>query len=337
MIQAGILGVTGYTGLEVLRLLSQHPQVNVCFATARGDAGKKLADLYPSAKDIVLQRAEDVRLGSADVLFLCLPHSAAQEWTQRGLHADCVVIDLSADHRLRDAAAYEQWYGGVHNYPSALQEAVYGLTELRREAIRTARLIGNPGCYPTSILLGVAPLLSAGLLEGSTVIADSKSGASGAGRAPSVGMLFTEVNENLRPYNIGHVHRHVAEMEQELSSMGNGRAPRGIIFSPHLLPVSRGIVSTIYVPFPQSVDVRSLYERAYADEPFVKVLPSGRTATLAHSVHTNRCVISLHEVPARETLIVVSSIDNLLKGAAGQAVQNMNVRFGFAESMGLVA
>ncbi|NDD26722.1 MAG: N-acetyl-gamma-glutamyl-phosphate reductase [Proteobacteria bacterium] len=338
MIRAGVMGATGYTGLEVIRLLSRHPQAQVVFATARSQAGLRLPDVHPGAPDMALSDAADVRLADADVIFLCLPHGATQTAARSALDAGCVVIDLSADHRLHDPATYARWYGSAHAHPDLLGEAVYGLTEMRREAIREARLIGNPGCYPTSILLGLAPLLQSGLLSGATVIADSKSGASGAGRTPSVPLLFTEVNENARPYNVGHVHRHVAEIEQELSALADGPPPTGIVFSPHLLPVNRGIISTLYVPLSDGgadASVRSLYTERYAREPFVHVLPEGQTASLAHAVRTNRDVISLHPVPERGMLIVVSVIDNLLKGAAGQAVQNMNVRFGLDETAGL--
>nr|WP_290670035.1 N-acetyl-gamma-glutamyl-phosphate reductase [Ardenticatena sp.] len=339
MIRAGVLGATGYTGFELLRWLAHHPHVDITFATARSDAGKPLSALYPTDLNLVLQAVDDVSLADADVLFLCLPHGAAQEWAQRGLDAGAVVIDLSADHRLHDADAYARWYGSAHTAPHLLGEAVYGLTEWRRDALRQAQLIANPGCYPTSILLAVAPLLQAGLLDGAPIIADSKSGVSGAGRSPKLGSLFVEVNENLKPYNIGHVHRHVAEIEQELNALAGDHAPRGIIFSPHLLPVSRGILSTIYVPWPRGLsadDVRALYADTYAGEPFIWLLPEGATATLAHTVRTNRCAISLHPVPEHDQLIIVSTIDNLVKGAAGQAIQNMNVRFGFDERAGLM-
>lgn len=336
--RAGVLGATGYTGLEVVRLLARHPDVELIFATARSDAGRRLCDLYPVPLDLMLGNVEQVDLAEADVVFLCLPHGESQEYARRGADAGAVVIDLSADHRLSDPERYRAWYGLEHRYPEALAGAVYGLTEWRRDAVRDASLIANPGCYPTSILLALGPLLAAGLLDGATVIADSKSGVSGAGRSPRVDSLFVEVNENLRPYNVGTAHRHVAEIEQELALLGGARAPAGIVFSPHLLPVSRGILSTIYVPYPAGHSeeaVRALYEEAYAREPFVWLLPDGQTASLAHVVHTNRCAISLHPVTGRDTLVMVSTIDNLVKGAAGQAVQNMNVRFGLTETAGL--
>lgn len=338
MIRAGVLGATGYTGLELIRILTSHPDVTVSFATARSQAGQPLSNIHPAAPPIMLAAPNAVDLSSVDVLFLCLPHGAAQEAASAGLDAGAVVIDLSADHRLHDPARYREWYGAEHAHPNLLGEAVYGLTEHRREALRKARLIGNPGCYPTSILLPLAPLLAAGLLDGATVIADSKSGTSGAGRAPAVAQLFAEVNENLRPYNVGRAHRHVSEIEQELAVLAGPHPPRGIIFSPHLIPVTRGIISTIYIPIADSSrnhEINDLLHRAYAAEPFVRVLPEDQTATLTHVVHTNRCAISLHPVPERDTLIMVSAIDNLLKGSAGQAVQNMNVRFGLPETAGL--
>jgi N-acetyl-gamma-glutamyl-phosphate reductase len=253
------------------------------------------------------------------------------------------VVDLSADFRLHDPAVYQRWYGIAHTEPALLAQAVYGLPELHRAAIAPADLVANPGCYPTSVILGLAPLARAGWLHGQ-VIADSKSGVSGAGRKPKLNNSFVEANENLSPYSIGYSHRHIAEMEQELSAarrtMDDAGQDMRIVFSPHLLPVSRGILSTIYVSLPNGVDqaaVRAAYAEAYAHEPFVHLLPTGQVATLHHTVHSNRCAIGLTFVPDSATLIVTSTIDNLLKGASGQAVQNMNVMFGLAETMGLDA
>jgi N-acetyl-gamma-glutamyl-phosphate reductase len=244
---------------------------------------------------------------------------------------------------LHDPAVYQRWYGIAHTEPALLAQAVYGLPELHRAAIAPADLVANPGCYPTSVILGLAPLARAGWLHGQ-VIADSKSGVSGAGRKPKLNNSFVEANENLSPYSIGYSHRHIAEMEQELSAarrtMDDAGQDMRIVFSPHLLPVSRGILSTIYVSLPNSVDqaaVRAAYAEAYAHEPFVHLLPAGQVATLHHTVHSNRCAIGLTFVPDSATLIVTSTIDNLLKGASGQAVQNMNVMFGLAETMGLDA
>ncbi|HBY96338.1 MAG: N-acetyl-gamma-glutamyl-phosphate reductase [Ardenticatenaceae bacterium] len=337
MIRAGVLGATGYTGFETIKILARHPAIELAFATARSDAGKHLGDLFATPLDLLLRPVEEVDLGAADLLFLCLPHGAAQEYAAAGLEAGCRVVDLSADFRLHDPADFQRWYKEEHRRPALLAEAVYGLTEWRRAEVRRARLVANPGCYPTSILLALAPLLQAGLLGDGPIIADSKSGVSGAGRAAKVGSLFAEVSENFKPYNIGHGHRHIAEIEQEMSRLSRG-ATRRLIFSPHLLPVIRGILSTVYVPLPDGwneAQLWALYAEAYADEPFIWLLPAGQTASLAHTVNTNRCAISLHPVPELNQLIIVSSLDNLVKGAAGQAVQNCNVMFGLEETLGL--
>lgn len=338
MIKAGIIGASGYTGFETIKLLHRHPQVELSFITARTDAGKPLSAAYPTPLDIKFQRVEEVNIGGVDVLFLAVPHGTAAEVAADALKTGVRVIDLSADFRLRSAENYAIWYNHTHPTPHLLDRAVYGLTEWAREAVKQTQLVANPGCYPTSILLAVAPLLKAGVLHHATLIADSKSGVSGAGRSAKVGSLFAEVSDNLKPYGIGHSHRHVAEIEQELTALAGDHAPRGIVFSPHLLPVTRGILSTIYVPMPDhwnAAQLRGLYQDCYRGEPFVWLLPEGDTATLAHTVNTNRCAISLHPVPERGQLIIVSTIDNLIKGAAGQAVQNMNVMFGMEETRGL--
>jgi len=338
VIKAGIIGASGYTGFETIKWLVRHPEVELSFITARTDAGKPLSAVYPTPLDIQFQRVEDVAIGAVDVVFLAVPHGTAAEVAADALKAGTRVIDLSADFRLHSAENYAKWYHHTHPTPHLLDRAVYGLTEWARDAVKTTQLVANPGCYPTSILLAVAPLLKAGLLDKATIIADSKSGVSGAGRAAKVGSLFAEVSENFKPYSIGHSHRHVAEIEQELYTLAGDHAPRGIVFSPHLLPVTRGILSTIYVPLPDNwntAQLRGLYHDRYRGEPFVWLLPEGDTATLAHTVNTNRCAISLHPVPEVGQLIIVSTIDNLVKGAAGQAVQNMNVMFGVPETMGL--
>ncbi|MCB0077307.1 MAG: N-acetyl-gamma-glutamyl-phosphate reductase [Anaerolineales bacterium] len=340
MIRTAIIGATGYTGFELLGLLSRHPHVTLDYVTSRADAGRPIGALYPTRQPMVLSDVEALPLDEIDLLFVALPHAAAAPFVARGLTAGCRVIDLSADFRLRDAASYRQWYGADHPAPALLAEAVYGLTEWARPALGDCRLVANPGCYPTSILLALAPLLAAGRLADATIIADSKSGTSGAGRAPKVATLFAEVSDNLTPYAIGHAHRHSAEVEQEMAALGGDAAPRGLLFSPHLLPVTRGILSTLYLPWRDALSeaaLRDLYANHYTKEPFIWLLPAGETATLAHSVGTNRCTISLHPVPERGHLIIVSTLDNLLKGAAGQAVQNMNVMFGWDERAGLTA
>ncbi len=335
MIRVGILGASGYTGIELVRLFSRHPHVQITFVTSDSSVGKRLSDIFPCAFDLPLIAHEAAPLDQIDVAFLALPHGASADYAKRALDAGVRVIDLSADFRLHDPTLYEKWYGLKHHAPDLIPNAVYGLPELHRSEIPPSRLIANPGCYPTSVILGLAPILRAGAVEG-TVIVDSKSGVSGAGRKPSLTTSFVEVNENLAPYNIGRVHRHLSEMEQELQALD----PRAcLIFSPHLLPVSRGILSTMYVPLNGNWNeqaLRDLYTEAYRAEPFVRVLPAGQIATLAHSVFTNLCTLSIHPVPEAGQVIICSSIDNLIKGASGQAVQNMNLQFGLDEKLGLV-
>jgi N-acetyl-gamma-glutamyl-phosphate reductase len=336
MMRVGIYGATGYTGFELIRWLRRHPQAEIVFATSRSYAGQRLQDAFPTTDELPLVDATDADPASCDVAFLCLPHgpttiAAAQEILAAGAR----VIDLSNDFRLRDPRVYATWFKHPHSAPDLLAEAVYGLPELYRAQIAQARLVANPGCYPTSVLLGLLPLAAAGLLDGQ-VIVDAKSGVSGAGRSLSLKTHFAETNENFAPYNIGHTHRHIAEMEQELAAAG---APVHVIFSPHLLPVNRGILATIYVRLPQDIDpasVRALYTERYADEPFVRVLPPGQLPTLSHTVHTNLCVIGVQQVDDRGNWIITSSEDNLVKGASGQAIQNMNSMFGLPETTGLL-
>lgn len=334
MIQAGIFGVTGYTGYELVRILAKHPDVQVQFATSQSFAGKWLADVYPQAPHLPLIDKTDAPLETVDVLFLCLPHAAAAATAVRALNAGGKVIDLSADFRLSDPAVYAQWYGREHPAPELLGTAVYGLTEWAREQLPGADLVAVPGCYPTSVLLGLRPLLAANLPLTGPIIADSKSGVSGAGRQANDTTHFMNVADNFAPYKIGRAHRHLPEMEQVMQWWQPDAPP--LIFSPHLLPVPRGILSTIYVTITGDWtlgDVAALYTEMYASEPFVCVLPPGQTPTLAHVTHTNKCVIGLAQ--ADHTLIITSAIDNLIKGAAGQAVQDMNVMFRLDETTGL--
>ncbi len=334
MIHVGILGVSGYTGIELVRILSRHPQVQITFATSDSYVGQTLSQVCPCPFDLPLIAHEAAPLNQIDVAFLALPHGASAGFAQRALDAGACVIDLSADFRLRDAAAYAHWYGGQHPLPELLSQAIYGLPELHRARIKDARLVANPGCYPTGVILGLAPLLRASAVHGA-IIVDSKSGVSGAGRKPSLTTHFVEVNENFAPYDIGRSHRHLPEMEQELQAID----PRAsLIFSPHLLPVNRGILSTMYVQLDTGwgeARLRDVFTQAYHAEPFVRVLPAGQVASLAHSVHTNLCTISIHPVASTSQAIICSSIDNLIKGAAGQAVQNMNLMFGFEETTAL--
>ena len=345
MIRIGIFGATGYTGLELLKLLGRHPAARIAWLTSESSAGQRFGDVFPvppALGDRALIPSAEADCSGADVIFCCLPHVAAQTHVAAARKAGARVIDLSADFRLRDAATYEKWYGHPHQHAKLLGEAVYGLPELRRAEIVGASLIANPGCYPTCIILGLAPLARAGWLSG-TIIADSKSGVSGAGRTPSLKTHFVEANENLSPYSIGRVHRHLPEMEQELRNANRKLQTANdqwqLIFSPHLVPINRGMLSTIYITLPEGVtegQVREAYAAIYAAEPFVYLLPKGQVATFAHTANTNYCAIGLTLVPDTATLIVTSSIDNLGKGASGQAVQNMNVMFGIMENTGLV-
>ena len=344
MVRIGIIGATGYTGLELLRLLERHAEAQVVWLTSENSAGQQFGEVFAVSSSIggmTLVKAADADLAAADVVFCCLPHAASQGAVAAARRAGARVVDLSADYRLHDPVQYEAWYGHPHNEQGWLAEAVYGLPELHRAEIKDTSLVANPGCYPTSVILGLAPLARAGWLGGS-VIADSKSGVSGAGRGLSLKTHFVEANENFSPYSIGRTHRHLVEMEQELGALmqaGNGQTPIQLIFSPHLLPVNRGILSTIYVTLPPGATedaVRTAYADAYAGEPFVNLLARGQVATLAHAVHTNDCAIGLTFVPGAAMLIVTSAIDNLIKGASGQAVQNMNIMLGLDERMGLL-
>ena len=339
MVRTGIFGATGYTGYELVKILLSHSQVELVFATSESSAGRNLSDVFPCQWDLPLISMRDAPLDSVDVVFLCLPHGASVDAVRRVREAGVKAVDLSADFRLRDPSDYERWYGLEHDAPALLTEAVYGLPELYREKIRNAHLVANPGCYPTSVILGLYPLVRAGALADRQIIADSKSGVSGAGRKATLTTHFVEAHDNFSPYNIGHTHRHIGEMEQELSLASADGSGIHVIFSPHLLPVNRGILSTMYPRLAAGWDmakVREMYDEAYGDEPFVHLLPAGQVATLRHTVNTNRCAIALTEVEGSDTLIVTASIDNLLKGASGQAVQNMNLMFGLDESLGLI-
>ena len=335
MIQAGIFGATGYTGIELVKILARHPEAQIAFATSDSYNSKLLSDAFPCPYDLPLIAHDSAPLDQIDVAFLALPHGASADYAKRVLEAGARVIDLSADFRLHDAAAYKKWYGLDHHAPELLPEAVYGLPEFHRSKIKPTRLVANPGCYPTSVLLGLAPLLRAGANDG-TIIVDSKSGVSGAGRKATLSNSFAEVNQNFAPYNIGRTHRHLSEMEQELQEIN---ANASLIFSPHLLPVNRGILSTMYVKLNNGWTEKTLfdlYTESYHAEPFVRVLPSGQYATLTHSNYTNYCTLSIHYVAEVKQAIVCASIDNLIKGASGQAVQNMNLMFGVEETCALL-
>ncbi|HEX7242653.1 MAG TPA: N-acetyl-gamma-glutamyl-phosphate reductase [Longimicrobiaceae bacterium] len=324
VVRAGVLGAGGYTGREAVRLLSRHPRVSIAFATSESEAGKPLRGVHRSAPEMALVRAEDAELAGCDVVLSCLPHGESARWAERARAAGARVVDLSADLRVPGPDTPE-WARG----------AVYGLPELHRERIRGAELVANPGCYPTAALLALAPLLRAGLLDGPAIV-DAASGVTGAGRSPKRELLLAEAAEDFRAYAVGNTHRHLAEMRDQGAALAGGEAPE-LVFTPHLLPVRRGILETIHVALREPLaDPVSLWAAAYAGEPFVEVLPD-RTPSLADVVGSNRVAIGVAAVAgvSAPRLIVVAAIDNLLKGAAGQAVQNLNLMFGLPETEGL--
>jgi N-acetyl-gamma-glutamyl-phosphate reductase len=338
MHNVAVIGASGYTGVELLRLLAGHPQVTVSCVTSRQQAGQSLAEVFPSLAgvyDLTFEALEPAALaGRADLVFTAVPHQAAMAMVPELLAAGCKVVDLSADYRLRDAAVYAEWYE-THQTPELLAEAVYGLPELYREQVRPARLVANPGCYPTSIALALTPLLRAGLIDPTTLIVDSKSGTSGAGRAAKVDSLYCEVNEGFKAYGLPR-HRHTPEIEQTLSDVA-GRSVT-ITFTPHLLPVNRGILSTCYATLAADVSLAqllALYREQYAGERFVRVLPEGRLPNISQVRGSNFCDIGLAVDPRTRRVVALAAIDNLVKGAAGQALQNMNLMLGLNEGLGL--
>lgn len=339
MTRVAIVGSSGYTGVELARILCNHPHVELTAATSRQYAGKKLAEVFPNLRsrtDLVCENLEVAEIcDRADVIFTAVPHKTAMNVVPELLAAGKKVIDLSADFRLRDVAVYEKWYD-PHTAPEYLAEAAYGLPEIYREKIKTARLIANPGCYPTSIILALAPLLAASVVDAHTIIADSKSGTSGAGRGASVATLFCEVTDGFRPYKVGGTHRHIPEIEQELSVLAGDDVT--VSFTPHLLPVSRGILSTIYASVKPGVtreEIASLYARQYDGEYFIRVLEEGALPATQYVRGSNFCDIAFAIDTRTSRIIITSAIDNIVKGASGQAVQNMNLICGFAEHAGL--
>ena len=343
MKKAGIAGATGYIGYELITLIHRHPELEVGWLTSERNAGKRFNQVFSTPWDYTLITLEDayLRADAVDVVFLCLPHAESMEAVKRFYAAGVRVIDLSADFRLKDVEVYKRWYGIEHSAPELCAEARYGLCELYRSELGGARLIANPGCYPTSVNLGLYPLAKAGWL-GERVIIDSKSGISGAGRKTNLTYQFVEANENITPYNVGHRHRHISEMEQVLGAAnGEGRGHR-FLFTPHLLPVNRGILSTMYVDAAAGVteeQIRELYAENYSGEPFIHLLPAGEQASLAHTVGTNRCAIGITPadplMPDSGEYVITASIDNLIKGGSGQAVQNYNIAVGLDETAGL--
>lgn len=337
MINVGVYGATGYTGFETINILRNHPEVRLKFATSESYAGQHISDVYPVPWPVPLTSSTNADLRSVDAVFCCLPHAASMPTVIKARDAGVRVIDLSADFRLKNAETYKKWYNTPHTNPDMLPDAAYGLPEINRHEIQETDLLANPGCYPTSIILALYPLLKADVLSPTApIIADSKSGVSGAGRKPSLKTHFVEVTENLSPYNIGQAHRHTAEVIQSMENTGASSMP--FIFSPHLVPISRGMLSTVYVTLADDMadtDARMLYEETYESAPLVRILPPGELASFAHTQRNNSCAISVTSVTPRQ-LILCSSIDNLGKGAAGQAVQNFNIMFGLEETTALL-
>lgn len=339
MLKVAICGGSGYAGAELLRLLAAHPGARVVAATSERSAGAPVAELHSHLHkyhDLVLEPMEKEKLlKRADVFFLALPHGASQEAVEYFYRNGKKVIDLSADYRLRDPGLYERWYKTPHRFRGALRRAVYGLPEIYRNKIRKASLVANPGCYPTGAILGLYPALRGGLIEPEGIVIDSKSGASGAGRRSEVAFSFCEVEEGVKAYAVA-AHRHTPEIEQEVSALAGKEV--SVDFTPHLLPIERGILTTIYARLKKSADtaaVLALYRRTYGREPFVRVL--GGLPNVKSVRGTNLCEIGLAVNERTGTLIAVTAIDNLMKGAAGQAVHNMNIMMGFDEEAGLDA
>lgn len=338
MIKVGIVGATGYTGVELLRLLALRDDVRLQVVTSRELDGTPVADIFPNLRgyvDIAFSNPDDDALAACDVVFYATPHTVAMRSAAALMARGTRIIDLSADFRLKDKALWEQWYKETHESPELIEQAVYGLPEVNRDAIRQAQLVAVPGCYPTAVQLGFLPLLEQGLVDTSRLIADAKSGVSGAGRKAAVGSLLCEASESLNAYGVAG-HRHLPEISQGLQNAA-GQAVN-LTFIPHLTPMIRGIHATLYATPRETVtaqQLQSLYESRYASEPFVDVMPQGSQPATRNVKGSNRCQMAVHYLPASNTIVVLSVIDNLVKGASGQAVQNMNIMFDLPEDRGL--
>jgi N-acetyl-gamma-glutamyl-phosphate reductase len=345
MIKAGIVGGTGYTGVELLRLLAQHPEAEVTTITSRKEAGVPVAEMFPSLRGrvaLAFSSPEEAPLKSCDVVFFATPNGVAMQQARELLVAGVKVIDLAADFRIQDVAEWQKWYGMEHACPDLVEEAVYGLPEVNRDRIRTARLVANPGCYPTAVQLGFLPLIEAGVVDTSWLVADCKSGVSGAGRKAEVSALYAEATDSFKAYAVPG-HRHWPEIRQGLAGMAGREAGKGLglTFVPHLTPMVRGIHATLYARLTADVDLQALFESRYEGEGFVDVLPAKAHPETRSVRASNLCRIAVHRAPSvpgtggGQTVVVLSVIDNLVKGASGQAVQNMNILFGLDEGAGL--
>ncbi len=339
MIKAGIVGGTGYTGVELLRLLAQHPQVELAAITSRKEAGSAVAAMFPSLRgrvSLAFTEPGKAPLKGCDVVFFATPNGVAMSEARALLDAGARVVDISSDFRIKDVAEWERWHKVKHAAPGLVAEAVYGLCEVNREKIRGARLVANPGCYPTAVQLGLLPLVEAGAVDLDHLIADAKSGVSGAGRKTELRLMHSEASENFMAYGVDG-HRHWPEIRQGLA-LAAGREV-GLVFTPHLAPMIRGIHATLYARVTRELEFQALFEKRYASEPFVDVLPAGSHPDTRSARAANVCRIAVHRprqsAQRSDTLVVLSVIDNLMKGASGQAVQNMNIMFGLPETMGL--
>ncbi len=340
MIKVAIVGATGYTGVELIRILLNHPDVEITSLMRKGESLLNISEAFPHIYGQIdlpcntLKNPEQVAK-KADVIFMALPHCSGLDLTDQFLKLGKIVIDLSADFRLKDAGIYEKWYKTKHTHPELLKEAVYGLPEIYKAGIKKAKLIANPGCYPTGAILALKPLVSNKLVKTGCIIIDSKSGASGAGRSLSLKNLFPEVNENITPYNI-NTHRHLPEMIQELTDSEPSTVQ--ITFAPHLIPVTRGILSTTYVSVQNNESIANIfdmYKDFYKESPFIRILPEGTAPQTKHVYGSNYCDIGIFPNKEANQIIIISAIDNLVKGASGQAVQNMNIVCGLEETAGL--
>lgn len=335
MIKVGIVGGTGYTGVELLRLLATHPQVSLEVITSRSEAGMAVSELFPNLRnhvDLAFSEPNVDQLAQCDVVFFATPHTVAMAMVPELIQRGTRVIDLSADFRLKDITQWEHWYNTSHTCPELAQQAVYGLPEVNREQIKTAQLVAVPGCYPTAVQLGFLPLLEAGLIDPAHLIADAKSGASGAGRKAAIPTLLTEAGENMKAYGVSG-HRHLPEITQGLTLAAGEKI--GLTFIPHLTPMIRGIHATLYGRLNQQTDLQQLFAQRYANEPFVDVMPAGSQPETRSVRGSNMCRIAVHQPQGGDTVVVLSVIDNLVKGASGQAVQNMNIMFGMDETLSI--
>ena len=338
MYKIGIVGGTGYTGAELLRLLANHPQAEVTTITSRSEEGKLISDIYPSLRghyNLRFTNPSVDELAKCDLVFFATPHGVAMDQVPELIDRGVKVVDLGADFRIKDTVEWSKWYGMEHRTPDYVAKAVYGLPEINREAIKGAQLVANPGCYPTATQLGLIPLLEAGIVDPAHLIVDAKSGVSGAGRGANVGSLLCEASESFKAYG-ANGHRHLPEIKQGLQAVSN--TPVGLTFVPHLVPMIRGIHSTMYATLTDtSVDLQALFEERYKDEFFVDVMPAGSLPETRSTKGANFCRIAVYRPQDGDKVVILSVIDNLVKGAAGQAIQNMNIVLDLPENMGLTA